>query len=462
MSTKYYLITAAQNSTAVHLPFWRNLLAYQKWLGAELLVGRFVYNVCRPERKVADAAVRTDAVYAPQIPIQPQKRRQLAPGLVWCPEMNMLPTAVRPLSGLGTYGQGSSAIFPHAKLAMESIPTGRDERTNFTYTTGACTLPNYIQKKAGLKAAFHHRQAALIVEVAADGRWWVRQISASKRGKIYDLTICVDKGIVTNGHTVRAISWGDIHAAEIDPVVEQVNWGRGGVLDRLKPYYQFMHDTLAWNSASHHDAKSFIRRWKRDKDGISVERELDITAQFLRRANRDWCKMVVVSSNHDRHPLRWLDESNPRPDLINAEIFYEATLARMRDARNRESFSPFDWSFLEWAMKSRLGRQQPKFLGINESFILDGVEYGWHGDLGVNGSRGSTKGLSQASRRSTKGHNHQAEIIDGCYSGAVCNTSMPYANGPGSWSVSHVFHYQNGKRAIITCYGADPWAGFSR
>jgi len=75
--------------------------------------------------------------YDPQLePYLNDESIELANGLVWCGEMNILPTAVDPLSGLETYSHRKSAIFPHAKLAMRSIATMLDEGAKLNYTTG--------------------------------------------------------------------------------------------------------------------------------------------------------------------------------------------------------------------------------------------------------------------------------------------------------------------------------------
>jgi len=44
-------------------------------------------------------------------------------------------------------------IFPHAKLAMRSIPTMQGEGTKLNYTTGTVTKRNYVQKRAGIIGA---------------------------------------------------------------------------------------------------------------------------------------------------------------------------------------------------------------------------------------------------------------------------------------------------------------------
>ena len=82
------------------------------------------------------------------------------------------------MSGLYNYTGDQSAIIPHAKLELESVPTHKEDETKLMYTTGAVTMRNYIQQKAGQKAEWHHAYSALVVEVDDDGDWFVRQINA--------------------------------------------------------------------------------------------------------------------------------------------------------------------------------------------------------------------------------------------------------------------------------------------
>ena len=163
-----YICTSAQNNTPVHPEFWRNLKAYAEYTNAKILVSRFMYykgfgTPGKAGTNGSDSGVWydneiNDYVADSQVLLSTD-------GLVWCGEMNILPTAVRPLSGLETYTGKRSAIFPHVKMAMESIPNSKHLTTKFNYTTGTVTQSNYIQKKAGLKAEHHHTYGALMVEV---------------------------------------------------------------------------------------------------------------------------------------------------------------------------------------------------------------------------------------------------------------------------------------------------------
>jgi hypothetical protein len=464
-----YLLSYAQNNTRVHGPFLRNLEAYAKHLNAEIRIARGSYNVAaygklstKPGQAKAREELWFDPAIAPYVCDDPERhgscRWRLAPDLLWCAEMQIDPTAVRPLSGLDAYAGESSGIFPHAKIALESLPRVAGREPKFNFTTGAVTQRNYIQKKAGIKAEFHHAYGALLVEVDADGNWWARHINATNDGSFYDLTRRVRNGKVTDGHRVEAINWGDVHASEIDADVRELNWGAGGVIDTLRPRYQFMHDLFSMRSRSHHEAKSYEARLLKAGTTLdSVEAELAVTLQLLNFARRSGCETVVVSSNHDRHGERWLDEADYKQDLPNAEFFLEAQLARTRALRSEGR-----WQFLSWALQ-RPGWECPdRFLKRDEPFIICAksgrpVSCGSHGDEGPDGARGSTGNLIRLSIRQNKGHDHKLTIRDGVASAGVCARTLNYAHGPSSWSLSHIITYRNGKRAGITQRAGKCW-----
>lgn len=462
---KRYLLTAAQNNTHVHDAFWRNLTAFAAEFSAEIHVSRFTYN----KNAFAQAEVKPDSKSASDYddlwyderlaPFYSDEPLQLAPGLVWCGEMNILPTAVRPLSGFETYTGRNSGIFPHVKIALESIVAMAGEGTKFNYTTGAVTLRNYIQKKAGLKADFHHAFGALLVEVDDAGTWFCRQINASNDGTFYDLNVRVQKGRVTAGHRVAAINWGDTHAAETDQTVEKLAWGEGGMLDVLRPFDQFHNDLFSMRGRGHHDMKNCHTMFKRYVAGDdNVERELDRTAALLGICRRKWCRTVVVDSNHDQHLTRWLREADHKADPVNAQFYLKA------QARLYNAIAAKDDNFhlLEWALREFDCPKDVRFLRQDEAYIIcdeagGGIECGMHGDLGPNGSRGSIRGISKLGRKANIGHSHSAGIHDGIYqAGTSSRLRLEYTKGPSSWSHSHIVTYRSGKRAIVCMY-AGKW-----
>lgn len=453
---KRYLLTSAQNNTKVHGNFFDNLLAYANHIDAELIVGTFTYDLSSygpKEVKRGKAKHRAELDWAPEVkPFICDDRVELAPGLQWCGEMNTLPTAVRPLSGLQTYTQRASGIFPHAKLAAESVASAKGEPTKFNYTTGTVTQRNYIQKKAGIKAEFHHVYGALIVEVDDQQNWWVRQIVADKSGKFYDLDLLVDKGEVTNHEGVEAITWGDIHSSSLDKTVKEVCWGKGGMLDVLQPRYQFFHDLLSGHRINHHEWKNPHEQFRLHVDGwANFSRELSHAAEFLRGADRPWIRSIVVYSNHDEPwILRWLKECDYRKDPENAELFLELQLEKYRSIRKGVRTN-----LLEVGVRSMGAPMGVRFLGEDEPFAVcrGQIECGMHGHLGPNGSGGTPLGLSRMGRRANTAHTHSAGILDGLYvAGTSTRLDMRFNRGPSSWSHTHIVTYPNGKRTLVTLW----------
>lgn len=454
---KRYILTCAQSNTRVNDAVWKNILALRDHYSAELLVASYTYNtqaygrlaVKRGTYKSQRDELWFDERVKPYLELSDQNL-ELAPGLVWCGRMNTLPTAQRPLSGFETYTGRKSGIFPHAKMAMESIASGKYEATKFNYTTGTVTQLNYVQKAAGLKAEHHHSYGGLLVEIDQKGRWWVRQLNADQKGDIYDLDLLATSGQVQRSGGVEAITWGDVHVAQLDPTVRRLAWAKGGMLDSLQPRYQFMHDLVDFRARNHHDRSDPHQRyrlWLAAKE--SVWEELQEAAAFLDYAHRDWCQTLVVDSNHDNALLRWLKETDWRSDPANAEFYLEAQLEVIKAIKERRPLHIIEWSLLRANCP-----EGTRFLRQDESFVIcKAIECGMHGHLGPNGARGSPLNLSKMGRKANIGHTHSAGIWDGLYvAGCSALLDQGYNRGPSSWSHSHIVTYRNGKRAIITMF----------
>lgn len=437
-------------------------MALATHLGAEIMVGTFSYNKgaygALSVKRGRSGPKEKDLWYDPAIePHVVDDRVELAPGLQWCGEMNILPTAVDPLSGFQTYTGRASGIFPHAKIAMRSVAAGvRGEATKFNYTTGTVTKRNYVQKRAGLRAEHHHSYGGLIVEVTADG-WWVRQLHCADDGTLYDLNLVVEDGEVYENDTVAAITWGDVHHLLLDPTQEAVMLN---MLDSLKPEYQFVHDLMLGAVTNHHERNNVHERFRRHVRGhgwSDLSMELLCCAAFLRRLQRKDCQILVVDSNHDRSWIeRWLREADGRQDPKNAMLWLHLNLAWYEDVvkepTNRERFH-----VLEHALHlcGGITASEARFLRESESFTITParVECGMHGHLGADGRRGHPAQLRLLGRRANVGHFHSAGIWDGLYAAGVsCQLDMGYNRGPSSWSQSHIITYPNGKRTIVTTW----------
>jgi hypothetical protein len=458
-----YIFTCAQNNTHLHEGTWQNLLALANHYEATIHVSTFTYDKASYGKKSVKKGTKKTGEDSEDLWYDDRltdylldKSVIVAPGLIWCGEMNILPTAVRPLSGFESYTGRASGIFPHVKFAMESVASGKHEGTKFNYTTGTVTQRNYIQKKAGLKAEFHHGYGAVIAEVDSGGSWWVRQLNADSEGTIYDLDLCASDGVVTSGHRLEAVGWGDIHVGTVSRETMDMQWGEGGMIDVLRPKYQFMHDVLDFRSRNYHDAKNPHKLFEKFTLGVDgVADELRAVADFLHRdSKRPWCETVVVDSNHDNALKRWLREGDYRYDPKNALLFLELQLKVYRSIYDRDR----DFHLLETCMRKMGVTDDVRFLREDDSFIIcksasGGIECAMHGHLGPNGARGNHRQFARMGRKSNTAHEHSPSITDGNYCGGITgDLEQGYNAGPSSWSRSHVLTYANGKRTIITCW----------
>ena len=458
-----YLLTSLQNNTEVNEKVWDNLLALKKHYKAELHVARFTYNknaYGRLSVKPGTATTRAgdaDLWYDPACePYFSDDDVEIAPGLVWCGRQNTLPTAKNPLGGFESYHGRKSTIIPHAKIDLKSIPSGKHESVKLMFSTGTVGKLNYIQKRVGIKAEHHHCYGALLVEINDKGQWWCRQINADSKGRLFDLDVVVDQGKAksASGH-VESVTWGDIHLEDVDPVIRKLAWGKGGILDSLKPNSQVMGDLVDPPRSYHNMRDPHVMFEQHVRGRESMGDMCDRIVGFVNEESyRDWCTTIVANSNHDNMVDKWLREADYRLDPVNALFFLETQLAKYK------AIAAADEGFLtvENAMRNRGCRKEVRWLREDESVIIckdakGGIEIGAHGHLGPNGSRGSAANLARMSRRMNRGHSHVADITSGVYTaGTFSKLDLGYNSGPSSWSHSFVVTYTNGKRQIITVY----------
>jgi hypothetical protein len=465
-----YILTCAQNNTHVHPEVWHSLTTLADHYGAKLLVSTFLYANRSHWQQNLDKAVagkraekgergKAELWFDPAVvPYINNDRVEIAKGLVWCGELNISPTAGRPLSGLEVYTGRASMIVPHVKIALDSIATVGGDGTKFNYTTGTVTQRNYIQRKEGFKAEFHHCYGGLIVEVDEEGDWFCRQLNADSDGTIYDLDVKVCGGKITTGNRVEGLNLGDTHVGDDqDPTIEKATFGKKGLVSVLNPKNIIAHDVLNFGRRSHHKLKDPYKMLKQFAQGREcVENEVKGVKDWLKSHSSPDCLIVVVDSNHDRHLDRWLADNDGRWDPVNARYWSRLNHWKVEYiAANGEepAMLPFAIAMTEPDFEDKYN---VLFLDSDSSFILcptfaGGIECSLHGDRGANGARGSARGIARLGRRTNIGHSHSARIDEGCYqSGTNSLLKLDYNHGPSSWSHSDIVTYPNSKRAIIT------------
>ena len=215
-----------------------------------------------------------------------------------------------------------------------------------------------------------------------------------------------------------------------------------------------MHDLLDFRSANHHDRddpwKTFVKHVGGTTD---VASEVAEAAKFLRDAEQRGCDTVIVRSNHDEALIRWLKEADFREDPENALFHLDTNAAAYRAMAAGELFDA-----IEHVLREAGAPAKTIFLKRDEQYVVcedagGGIELGMHGDIGVNGSRGTLQQFARTGRKCVVGHSHVAGITEGAYQvGVMGALYMGYNEGQSSWSHSNVVIYPNGKRAVLTIW----------
>ena len=440
---KRFVITAAQNATPVHEPFFQSLLEYCAFNDAELVVIPIRYKnvTSRWTQSQLNAEIWDEKLR----PYLYNQRKKLNDNLVLLGDIKTQPTAVNPLSGFETLTHGESGILGHTKLQLETIATPSHRYPKVMTTTGAVTLPNYTDTKAGKKGEFHHSLAAVAVDIIGK-KFSMRQLNATKEGSFIDLENEYSPTGVAKAGRPEALVFGDTHRACMDKTVENVTFGPGGMVDQLDPKTLVFHDLHDGISTNHHVKNDPFAQVAKRKDLLHlVKEEVLQDVMWLARvcAGRQG---VLVASNHDDFLARWLREQDWRSDPENSEFYLETALHLVKEIK---AGNPCPHPFTFWVEKLR-GNAPIRCLKRDESFALKNVELSLHGDKGPNGSRGSRKNLRRIGVKTIIGHSHSPGIDEGCYqTGTSTPLRLDYNQGPSSWLHCHCVLYANGKRSLL-------------
>lgn len=462
LSGRAFILTSAQNNTEIHKPFFDALKTYAEYLDAQLLVSRFVYNKNGFQNGVNDSG-KQDIWYSPAIAdyIQPENVfLGEEKSVVFLGALNILPTAKNPLNGVEDIIGNHHAIVPAAKYQMANIAALKGELVREMSSTGTITQRNYIQKFSGQKAEALHCYGAILVEIDEAGTPFIRHLQClNEDGSFYDLdTYITSEQVFKAENHVSALQFGDLHAEKIDHVVADCSWRQGlhgypSMIDLLKPRFTICHDSHDFTSRNHHNRRDYdflAERYYRGQE--SVEQDLIDTANVFRDIMRPFSEIIVVESNHDLALANWLKawDVNIGLDPANAILYHEMNLDKYRHIAKFKSGA--GWNALEVGLKkiAKLeNADQIKFLVVDESFKVAGVEMGCHGHVGANGSRGNPKQFAKLGRLNT-GHTHTASVNGLCYTAGVAGSlDMGYNIGASSWTQTHLITFSNGQRQLV-------------
>ena len=450
--TKRFIITAAQNATPIHEEFFASLRAYADAIGAELLVIPYRYK--NPTSRWSDSQENAEWWAADLVPYLYNVRARLNKNLVVLGDIKVQPTAGEPLSGFEAITSGESAILGHAKLQLRSIPTPGHKMAKIITTTGACTVSNYSDTKAGKKGDFHHTLGACIVEI--DGtKFFLRQLNGNKSsGEFTDLDMTWSPRGGRKAERALAVVLGDVHVGFTDPKVHEATFGKGGIIETLRPrhiVYHDLHDGYACNP--HHRGNPFNAIAKVRNNLGDVKAEVERAAKYVVDNTPRDAQAIVVQSNHDDFLRRWIIDTDWRTAPGNAEFYLRTALHMVSETKVNEGGTVYPSPFTYWA---RQIATKARFMEPGESFSLAGIGLDLHGDQGPNGARGSIRNLRRIGMKTVIGHAHSPGIEEGCYqTGTMTPLSLEYTGPVGSWLNAHVSVQADGKRQLLIIVGGE-------
>ena len=443
-----FIVTAAQNGTPVDPAWWSVLMNMSKVLKAEILVIPIRYK--NPTSKWSASAENQEYWVKEVEPFLWNQRHALNQNLTVLGDIKTQPTAVSPLTGFDAFSSTSSGIIGHTKVQLKSVPSTSNRMAKILTTTGACTIPNYTDSRAGAVGEFHHSLAACLVEIDTDTRFFLRQLHYdNKTESCIDLDKRYYADKVEKAPPALALVMGDTHVDSADPSVIEATFGKNGMVQVLKPAHLIWHDLLDGYSVNpHHQGKPLTKLGKMVGNASNVREEVKRAIEFIQKHTPKGALSVVVPSNHNDFLSRWIDSHDWKGDPLNAEFYLETALAMVRGTKFTPRGTEYPEAFTHWLKLANL--DSCKVLDIDESFMLADVELGMHGNLGPNGVRGSILNLRRISQKSIIGHSHTPGIDEGCYQvGTNTFLRLEYNAGASSWLNADCVLNADGKRQLL-------------
>ena len=442
-----YFLTSAQNNTKVHEELFKTILNFCDITKSKLLISKFTYKRKGFENMSSELA--DNLWYDHKLLPYLMNEQVLLGDFIFYGDFDILPTAVTPLSGLESHSGEKDCGFPHVKLQMRPVSTMPDKPAKHIYTTGTCTLLNYVARKAGQKAELHHVFGGLFVQIK-DGKAEVTPIVADAKTGSFNLydTKYTSKGKAKE--PVFAVNFGDIH---LEKLTHSYYEGMQKVMNDLSPKHVFFHDVLDFEARNHHEVKDKFSRYAKfvQRKDIVQNNVLDLL-KWLNDVASDYKNTTfhVVPSNHNDAFYKWANADQPSNDYPNLQFWHFVNYVMLKEIErgNYQELLPLIAKELNKPIKPNV-----VFHEREESVRFFDIEYNMHGDIGSNGSRGSPQGLSKLGFKANTGHTHSAGIYNGVYVAGVSGTlDHKYNKGLSSWSNSFVLTYNSGKRTIITQY----------
>lgn len=417
------IVTAAQNNSAVHSRAFSELEKYAQRLGAELIVIPIQYN-----KNAFSAAKEEEFKFASEvIPYFVEGAFKVDSAIVYA-NCHVLPTAKYPVNAAADLNGGERyTIVASPKMQQKELPRLQGQEPMTCYTTGAVTLTNYLNSRAGSVAEKSHKIGAVHI---VDNQVFPLEYDEEKLW-VYEYDVAV---------------LGDIHAEQLS---ESAFHKSIQMIKTHKISTVVLHDLFDCMTLNGHERENpdhlFIHQRSNLEDDLHrVENVLNSLGNI-----KHVREIVVVRSNHDDMLDRWLKDAkyHPKYDAKNATMYYRLQYLKHMYMQHMGK-TP---NVLELALslkKSTIIDKKVNFLELGDSYQKHGVELAHHGHKGVNGAR---SGLQKTNQKMIVGHSHSGQRLDNFITvGTNSKLVQGYNVGGGStWTTHNALICKSGRMTLI-------------
>lgn len=356
---------------------------------------------------------------------------------------------INPLTGLKRLSNRGSCILASPKQMLEHVASSNKKALpRAIMTTGAITKSDYrtemyMSERTAYLADDDHKLGAIIVEVKDAKSFFYRRVQIDpKSGSFCD----INKKYFADGRVEKIqaelVQQPDWHVLSTDPKFKSA---AKEVVHAVRPKYMTLEDFLDGVTINPHEKHDIISRaLKALKGELSLAKELQACSKELDDlASWPVEELVMKYGNHEDFLLRWLKAGEYADDPVN---HYEGVCLAKATLEGKMPF--------EHAMRERypVKRQDKiKFLGVNDSFKVNGIENGVHGHLGSGGKRNPGMIGLEAYGPVNAGHNHSGAILrDVVRVGTATHLQLSYNDGASSWTQTLNVQHYDGARQLIT------------
>jgi hypothetical protein len=342
---------------------------------------------------------------------------------------------------------GKTIIFAHAKQRFKCAPKSVGFKLpRLLMTTGAVTHPNYnTTNSRGDEAVWNHKYGFIVVDVLNEKRYLPRIVPAFKNGTFVDMGIEYRLGSKPKKIGVEALVLGDIHFGDHSLSTMDANYE---MIEFFAPKNVFLHDAINGHSMNPHEREDTIRRAIAYREGrLDIKGEFsEAYEEFIKKMAKQFqkTKFYFVYSNHSPDFIRrYLTNFDFEDEPWNDTSFTAALRTGLL-----EDDDPIETGLGLISLEQKIKGLPDNvyFLKLEEGMVMLGYQLGVHGHKGVNGARGSPRGMKMGYGKVIAGHTHSPEINGDCYTvGTSSIIPLDYAKGqPGTAMPANAVLYSNG------------------